>query len=70
VSELEHRSSQARRAWRLRDVPRMRQTVEHLAQLSDHAQRSIHPHDDMDYTLRSAVILTHIEVSALQRQLA
>ncbi|NEX64289.1 hypothetical protein [Noviherbaspirillum galbum] len=70
VDELEHYASEAKQAWHALDVPRTRRTVENLARLSDHAQSAFREDDDMDHVLKSAVILTHIEVSALRYQLA
>ena len=69
VDELGQRASQAQNALRSRDVGRIRKSVEDLARISDHAQSTLHPSDGMNYELKSAVILTHIEVSALQYQL-
>jgi|GEM_PF-1640131 len=69
VDELGQRSSLAQQALRSRDENRIRETVEELARISNRAQRSIHPSDGMTYELKSAVILTHIEVSALRYQL-
>jgi hypothetical protein len=69
VDELGLQSSLAQQALRSHDVGRIRETVEDMARLTDHAQSAIHPSDGMDYDLKSAVILTHIEVSALRYQL-
>lgn len=69
VDELGQRSSQAQKALRSRDVSRIRKSVEDLARISNHAQSTLHPSDGMNYELKSAVILTHIEVSALRYQL-
>ena len=69
VDELGQRSSLAQQALQSHDESRIRETVEDLARISNHAQRSLHPSDGMDYELKSAVILTHIELSALRYQL-
>lgn len=69
VRQLGQRSSQAQRALESRDTHVVRQTVDDLARLSDKAQHQIHPSDGMDYELKSAVILAHIELSALRHQL-
>jgi len=69
VSRLRQRSSQAQQALHARDESRMRQSVDDLARLSDEAQHRIHPYDGMNYALKSAVILTHIELSALRYHL-
>ena len=69
VDELGQRSSQAQRALQSRDAGRIRESVEDLARVSQYAQSTIHPFDEIKYELKSAVILTHIEVSALRHQL-
>lgn len=69
VHQLGQRSSQAQRALKSRDVRGVRQSVDDLARISDQAQNKIHPADGMNYELKSAVILTHIELSALRYQL-
>jgi len=62
-------STQARQALCYCDAATVREKVEHLARLSDRAQHTIHPSDDFNYDVKSAVILAHIEVSALRLQL-
>ncbi|HJV74096.1 MAG TPA: hypothetical protein VJ654_07750 [Noviherbaspirillum sp.] len=69
VQELGQRSSQAKRALNNHDEHGFRQSVDDLAQLSDRAQNTIHPTDPMNYEVKSAVILAHIELSALRYQL-
>ncbi len=69
VHQLDQRSCQARRALQSRDVRGVRQSVDDLARISDQAQNKIHPADGMNYEVKSAVILTHIELSALRYQL-
>lgn len=69
VLELGQRSSQAQRALQDRDEQCVRQSVDDLARLSDKAQNTIHPADSTNYEVKSAVILTHIELSALRYQL-
>jgi len=69
ISELGEHSSHAQHALRWRDEGRVRQSVADLARISDEAQTRIHPTDGVNYDLKSAVILTHIEVSALRLQL-
>lgn len=69
VSQLGQRSSQARQALSQRDAGQVRQSVDDLARLSEQAQRRLSPADGMNYALKSAVILTHIELSALRNQL-
>jgi hypothetical protein len=70
VQQLGQRSSQAQRALEYDDDRSVRETVDDLARISYQAQRRIHPSDGMNYELKSAVILTHIELSALRHQLA
>ncbi|MGE5648742.1 MAG: hypothetical protein ACM34A_00970 [Bacillota bacterium] len=69
VDELGERATQAQQALQSRDAGRIRASVEDLARTSDHAQRNLRPSDGTNYQLKSAVILTHIEVSALRYQL-
>lgn len=69
VRQLGHRSSQAQRALQSSDDRDIRQTVDDLARISDKAQNTIHPTDSMNYAVHSAVILAHIELSALRLQL-
>ncbi len=69
VRQLGQRSSQAQQALLSHDELRMRQSLDDLARISDEAQLRIHPSDGMNYELKSAVILTHIELSALRYQL-
>lgn len=70
VSRMRQRSAQAQHALRSFDELGVRETVDDLARISDEAQHRLHPADGMNYELKSAVILTHIELSALQYQLA
>lgn len=69
VQELGQRSSQAQRALKDRDEHSIRQSVDELARISDEAQNTIRPADATNYEVKSAVILTHIELSALRYQL-
>lgn len=62
-------STQARQALCSADAATIRESVENLARLSDRAQNTIHPSDSINYDVKSAVILAHIEVSALRLQL-
>jgi hypothetical protein len=70
VRQLGQRSSQAQLALESEDDRGIRETVDDLARISYQAQRRIHPSDGMNYEVKSAVILTHIELSALRHQLA
>lgn len=69
VRQLGQRSSQAQRALQSEDERHIRETVDDLARISYKAQNTIHPADTMNYDVRSAVILTHIELNALRSQL-
>lgn len=69
VKQLRQRSRQAQQALRLCDELGVRQSLDDLARITDEAQHRIHPADGMNYELKSAVILTHIELSALRYQL-
>jgi hypothetical protein len=69
VNQLGQRSDQARQALHRHDAHGIRQSVDDLARLSDQAQSRLRPADGMNYALKSAVILTHIELSALRNQL-
>src|SRR5690606_32878124 len=69
VEMLGERSSQAQQALQERDTHGVRQSIADLVRISDEAQGCIHTADETNYELKSAVILTHIELSALQSQL-
>jgi hypothetical protein len=69
VYQLGVQSTEVRQALRSDNEAIVRQSVENLAQLSDRAQNAIRPADDVNYDVKSAVILAHIEVSALKFQL-
>lgn len=69
VEQLGRRSSQVQKALRARHDRDIREHVDELARVSYQAQSAIHPADGMNYDLRSAVILTYIELSALRTQL-
>lgn len=69
VHQLGLQASQARLALTSDDATGIRQSVDDLAQLSNHAQSAIKPDDDVNYDVKSAVILAHLELSALRSQL-
>lgn len=69
VHQLGQTSTQAQRALQSHDERGIRESVDDLARISDQAQNTIHPADETNYELKSAVILTHIELSALRYQL-
>jgi len=68
VQQLGWRSGLARRALLLDDASAVRDSIDDLARLSQRAQNAI-GNDSMNYAVKSAVILTHIELSALRHQL-
>lgn len=69
VGQMGLHSWQMQRALQARDETEVRERVKDLARICSRAQQVIRPADGMDYALRSAVILTHIELAALQHQL-
>ncbi len=69
VRQLGQRSRQMQRALQSHDERGVRESVDDLARISDEAQNTIRPSDETNYELKSAVILTHIELSALRYQL-
>jgi hypothetical protein len=69
VHMLRRRSSQAQHALQTRDSCGVRASVDDMARVSQRAQSAIRPTDHMDYAVKSAVILAHLEVSALRYQL-
>lgn len=69
IQLLGQRSWQARQALQEHDLRGVRQNIADLVRISHEAQGHIHAADGTNYELKSAVILTHIEVSALQHQL-
>lgn len=69
VQQLGWQSCLAQRALLSRDERGIRESVDDLARLSQRAQSTIQPTDGMNYDVKSAVILTHIELSALRYQL-
>ena len=69
VEQLGHHSYQAQQALDNWDEHEIRQRLDEFARVSFEAQGRIRPADGMNYEFRSAVILTHIELSALRSQL-
>lgn len=69
VQQLGWQSSQAQRALLSRDENSIRKSVADLAHISQCAQSTIRPADSMNYDVKSAVILAHLELSALRHQL-
>lgn len=51
------------------DLPRARQNPDELARRSGQAQSRPRPADGMHYALKSAVILRHIQPSALRNRI-
>lgn len=68
ITQLEWHSHKTRRALEAHDRSAIRAHLEDLAQASERAQSAIAPKHD--FALKSAVILAHIEVSALKLQAA
>lgn len=69
IQLLGQRSWQARQALQEQDLRGVKQSIADLVRIAHEAQSHIHAADGTNYELKSAVILTHIEVSALQHQL-
>jgi len=69
VQQLGWRSGEAQRALLSRDADGVRESVQNLARISHRAQSAIGPADPVNYGVKSAVILAHIELSALRYQL-
>jgi hypothetical protein len=69
VHQLCLQATRVKRALSSDDATSIRESLEDLAQLSHHAQSTISPEDDVSYEVKSAVILTHLELSALKYQL-
>lgn len=67
VYQLGLQANQAIRALSAHDAATLRRTIDRLAQLSFHAQNALH--NDVNYDVKSAVILAHLELSALRHQL-
>jgi len=70
VHQLGQCSTQAQRALETADERGIRESVDDLTRISYQAQRRIHPSDGTNYDVKSAVILAHIELSALRCRLA
>lgn len=69
VHQLGRQSCHAQRALLFSDEHGIRESVDELAQLSYRAQSAIGSADATNYDVKSAVILAHIELSALRHQL-
>lgn len=69
VQQLGEHSSRAQEAVCASDARGIRQSVDELACTSFEAQNRLHEEDGVNFELKSAVILTHIELSALRHQL-
>jgi hypothetical protein len=69
VRQLGWQSTQAQRALLSRDENSIRKSVDDLTHISQRAQSTIRPADSMNYDVKSAVILAHLELSALRHQL-
>lgn len=69
VHQLGRQSSYTQKTLLSSDERSIRDSVDDLARLSYRAQSAIRPTDRMNYDVKSAVILAHIELSALRHQL-
>jgi hypothetical protein len=67
VHQLGLHASHAMQALQCHDETAVRQLVDALTRLSFHAQKAIR--HDVNYDVKSAVILAHLELSALMHQL-
>jgi len=68
IKKLDQKSGHAKQALDSKEIGRFRQSLDDLAQLSDHVQRSIPRPSNVNYEVKSAIILAHIEITALKYQ--
>jgi hypothetical protein len=68
IRQLDQRSGQAKEALQSKKLGLFRQSVEDLARLSDHVQKSIPRPSDVNYEVKSAIIMAHLEIAALRYQ--
>jgi hypothetical protein len=68
IQQLDQRSSQVKEALQSNQLNLFRKSVNDLAQLSDHVQKSIPRPSNVNYEVKSAVIMAHIEITALKFQ--
>jgi hypothetical protein len=65
VRQLDQESNKAKQALQSEQEGPIRQSVDALARLSEDAQKSLSHPDDINYSVKSALILAHIELSGL-----
>lgn len=65
VTKLDQQSNKAKQALQSEQEGPIRQSVDALARLSEDAQKSLSQPDDINYSVKSALILAHIELSGL-----
>jgi hypothetical protein len=65
IRQLGQKSSKAKQALQSEEEGHIRQSVDDLARLSEHAQKSLSHPDNINYGVKSALILAHIELSTL-----
>jgi hypothetical protein len=68
IRQLDQQSGHAKEALRSKKINQFRQSVDDMAELSDHMQRTISRPSNVNYQVKSAVILAHLEIAALKYQ--
>ena len=68
IRQLDQRSGQVKEALQSRQLNLFRKSVDDLARLSDHVQKSIPRPNNVSYEVKSAVIMAHLEIAALNYQ--
>lgn len=68
IKQLDQRSGQLKEALQSKEFNLFRKNLNDLAQLSDHVQKSIPRPNDVNYEVKSAVIMAHLEITALKYQ--
>lgn len=68
IQQLDQRSGQVKEALQSRQLNLFRKNLDDLAKLSDHVQKSIPRPNNVNYEVKSAVIMAHLEITALKYQ--
>ncbi|HEY8099857.1 MAG TPA: hypothetical protein VIF82_03825 [Burkholderiaceae bacterium] len=68
IRQLDQRSGQVKEALLSNQLNLFRKSVDDLAKLSDHVQKSIPRPSNVNYEVKSAVIMAHLEIAALKYQ--
>jgi hypothetical protein len=68
LHQLDQRSGQAKEALQSKQFNLFRKSLDDLAKLSDHVQKSIPRPSEINYEVKSAVIMAHLEITALKYQ--